>query len=99
MKCDVSVGKKFTFNTGNYSSAGPTLILTVKDVDIEKLEILHEKLDIIADGLYHKQMMSDIKTIAAVKRMGFDEYFNEIDVEGMDREIKLNVKEIAEGSY
>lgn len=94
MKCDVSVGKKFTFNTGNYSSAGPTLILTLKDIDIEKIQKIHEKLDIIVDGLYHKQMRSDINTMATVKRMGFEDYFNEVDEDEIDDEINKNISEI-----
>jgi len=94
MKCDITLGKKFTFNTGNYSSTGPTLLLTIKDIDIEKLQTIHDKLDIIADGLYHKQMMSDVRTMAAVKRMGFDDYFNEINEEDMDEQIKIQIEDL-----
>jgi len=94
MKCDVSVGKKFTFNTGNYSSAGPSLVLTIKDVDLEKIPEIHEKLDIIADGLYHKQMKSDVSTMATIKRMGFEQYFNEIDEDEIDDEIKMRIRSI-----
>lgn len=94
MKCDVSVGKKFTFNTGDYSSVGPTLILTLKDVDIDKIQEIHEKLDIIADGLYHKQMMSDITTMGSVKKMGYSEYFKAINVEEMDEVIKITARSL-----
>jgi hypothetical protein len=94
MKCDVSVSKKFTFNTGNYSSVGPALILTVKDVDVNQIQKVHENLDIIADGLYHKQMISDIQTMGDVKGVGFEKYFGSLDERMMDDEIKKRIEEL-----
>lgn len=81
MKCDITLGKKFTFNTGNYSSTQPLLTITAKDVDSEDVQKIHEQLDIIVDGLYHKQMDSDIKTMGTVKQMGFEKYLQEINQE------------------
>lgn len=96
MKCDVTISKKMTLNTGNYSSVSPMCTLTLKDVDLERVAEVHEKLDIIADGLYHKQVISDIKTMGVIKSMGFDRYFESIAMEDMDEGIKKSIEEIME---
>lgn len=94
MKCDVTLGKKFTFNTGNYSSTQPLLTITVKDVDSEDILKIHEQLDIVVDGLYHKQMDSDIKTMATVKQMGFEKYLQEINQEEITEAITKALRSI-----
>lgn len=89
MKVKLTIQKKFTLNTQNYSSVSPSLIIEVVDgVDAEKLIEAHRKLDIIADGLFHKQIESDLKTMAVIKQMGFGEYFKNIDMDDIDEDIK-----------
>lgn len=94
MKCDVMISKKMTLNTGNYSSVSPMCTLTLKDVDLERVQEVHEKLDMIADALYHKQLISDIKTMGVIKSMGFDSYFDSLNMEEMDTIIKDSIYDI-----
>lgn len=66
-KVDVNITKKMTINTGNYSSIGPSISLTLKDVDINKAKEMTDELDNIASIEFIKQiailtsMMEEIK--------------------------------------
>jgi hypothetical protein len=89
MKLKLTIQKKFTLNTQNYSSIAPSLIIEVVDgSDAEKIIEAHEKLEILADGLFHKQIESDLKTMAVIKQLGFDKYFKNINRDDMDGDIK-----------
>jgi len=92
MKIDMTIGRQFTFNLGNYSSTKPLLSMTARDVKLEDIQDVHKMLDIIVDGLYHKQFKSDVETMAIVKKFGFEKYFREIDEEQMDAEITNNIR-------
>ena len=88
---DLTVSKKFTLNTQNFSSVSPTVTISVKDlVDVEDLLKVHEILETIADGLFHKQLESDAKTMAVVKKLGFSEYFKKIKENGDIDEVLAN---------
>ena len=98
MPLDLTVQKKFTLNTGNYSSIQPSVSLTflglVDDKDIPKV---HQLLDIITDGLLHKQIESDALTMATIKKMGFSDYFKKIKEQGnMDETIEEACRKLTE---
>lgn len=83
MSLDITVSKKFTLNTQNYSSVSPTVTLTLRDiVDTADLIEVHKNLEIIADALLHKQMESDAITMATIKKLGFSKYFKEVKENG-----------------
>ena len=94
---DITVGKKFTLNTQNFSSISPTLSITFKDIiDIDDLMKIHKLADVIADGLFHKQIESDAKTMAVIKKIGFSEYFKKVHEEGnMDEVLQIAIDKIA----
>jgi len=97
-KCDITVSKKFTLNTGNYSSIQPSVSITkhgvIDDKDIPKV---YKLLEIIADGLLHKQIESDAMTMATIKKMGFSEYFKKIKENGnMDETIEEACRKLTE---
>ena len=95
-KLNMVVGKKFTINTQNYSSVSPTLTLDLSELNgIEDIIKYHELLEVIADGLLHKQMESDIITMATIKRMGFEKYFKEVRENGnIDETLDSAVNEL-----
>jgi hypothetical protein len=94
--CDITVGKKFTINTQNFSSVSPTLSITFKDViDINDLLKVHDLADTIADALFHKQMESDLKTMAAIKKLGFADYFKKVNESDIDEVLKESIAKIA----
>ena len=97
-KCEITVGKKFTLNTQNFSSVSPTLTIKLTGSDVTNLTKAHELLDIVADGLFHKQLESDAKTMAVIKKLGFAEYFKKIrEQQGdMDNVLMNSIKKLSE---
>ena len=95
---DVTVQKKFTLNTGNYSSIQPSVSITVHNVvDTEDLPKVHKLLDIITDALLHKQIESDSQTMATVKKLGFSDYFKKVREQGnMDEVLKKAIEKLSE---
>jgi hypothetical protein len=99
MKVDVNVSKKFTFNTGNYTSIQPVVSVTARDVDVEDVKKVHEKLNIITDVLIHDQIQDDAVTMATVKKLGFKEYFNKIDKDKMQNEMTKAIRDLTKGEF
>ena len=95
---DVKVQKKFTLNTGNYSSIQPSVSVTIHHVvDTEDIPKVHKLLDIITDALLHKQIESDAKTMATVKKLGFSDYFKKVREQGnMDEILKKAIEKLSE---
>jgi len=79
MKIDVTVSKKFTINTGDYSSIQPNVSLTMKDVEADNVIEAHTLLETIVDGLFHIQMKMDGRTMGTLKNMGFGSFLSELD--------------------
>ena len=89
MKADITVGKKFTINTGDYSSIQPNLSITFKDIDDDKILEVHTLLETIVDGLFHLQMKMDGKTMGTLKSMGLGTFLSELE----ESDIRLGIKE------
>jgi hypothetical protein len=79
MKIDVTVSKKFTINTGDFSSIQPNVSLTMKDVEAENVIEAHTLLETIVDGLFHIQMKTDGRTMGTLKNMKFGSFLSELD--------------------
>lgn len=95
MKIKLTVGKKFTLNTQNFSSVSPSIILEIVDgVSADKIFDAHAKLELLADALLHDQIKSDAKTMASIKKLGFGEYFKQIDKEEMDERVEIALGEL-----
>lgn len=96
MNITISIGKKMTINTGNYSSVQPSVSLTVHDVPLDEVEKVHKHLDIIADGLVHEQIESDTMTMGTMKKLGIGEYFSKINKDQMKQVIDNSIRNIIE---
>ncbi len=62
MKTDITISKKMTINTDNFSSINPFISLTIKDVNLSKVQILSEHLSNIVDNLLQLEIadLSDL---------------------------------------
>jgi hypothetical protein len=94
MKCDITISKKFTINTGDYSSIQPNLSITIKDVENENVIKIHPLLENIVDGLFHIQMLNDGKTMATLKKMGFGSFLSNLDENDIILEVKKSSDEL-----
>lgn len=88
MKCDVTVSKKFTINTGDYSSIQPNVSITIKDVEDENVIDTHTLLETIVDGLFHIQMKTDGRTMGTIKNMKFGSFLSELDEDNIMEDVK-----------
>jgi hypothetical protein len=88
MNCDVTVSKKFTINTGDFSSIQPNISLTIKDVEAENVIEAHTLLETIVDGLFHVQMKNDGKTMGTLKNMGFGSFISELNESEILEDVK-----------
>lgn len=92
---ELTVGKKFTINTQNFSSVSPTFTIKLNGIeDLEKVNEVHELLELIADGLWHKQMINDIKSMATLKSMGVGKYVEELEKNDIDGSINDALKKL-----
>jgi len=95
MKVKLTVGKKFTLNTQNFSSVSPSVTLEIVDgIDANKLFDAHANLELLADALLHDQIKSDAVTMATIKKLGFGEYFKQIDQEAMDEKVEKALSDL-----
>lgn len=96
MKAEMTIGKRFTINTQNYSSISPTLIIKIDSLnDPKDLIEAHGHLHNITDGLYQSQIENDAKTMAIIKKLGFAEYFKQIDQRKIEEVIEESVRKLA----
>lgn len=93
---DVNISKKMTINTGNYSSIGPSVSFTIKDVDSEKAKEITELLDDIANIEFTKQILMLTSKMEEIKIKGLKEYVKKHldDLSDMESEIELSWEKI-----
>lgn len=88
MKCDLTVSKKFTINTGDFSSIQPNISITIKDVEDTAVIDIHTKLETIVDGLFHIQMKNDGRTMGTIKNMKFGSFLSELNEDEILEDVK-----------
>lgn len=66
-KMDLTVEKSMTINTGNYSNVKPNVILTVKDVPMDKVSEVYEKLSLFAGELHTVELGRQVLTYDTLK--------------------------------
>ena len=86
---DITVSKKATINTGNYSSITPSVSLTVCDVDENRVKEVHSNLGTISMALFLEEFYNMSNLQEEVKNVGIKQFFNELDME----EIKADFNE------
>ncbi len=86
---DITVSKKATINTGNYSSITPSVSLTVHDVDENRVKEVHSNLGTISMALFLEEFYNMSNLQEEVKNVGIKQFFNELDME----EIKADFNE------
>ncbi len=94
MKCDVTVSKKFTINTGDFSSIQPNTSITLKDIDLENVVDAHALLETIVDGLFHIQMKNDGRTMGTIKNMKFGSFLAELDENDIMEGVKQTMDDL-----
>jgi len=99
MKTDLTVSKKATINTGNYSSITPSISLTLKDVDVDKIPEVYEHLNTISGALFLKEFEELADTQEAVKTLGIRDYFSHLDKGQMENDVMDAMKALVDKNF
>jgi hypothetical protein len=73
-KVDVSITRTLTLNLGNYESSKPTVTLTAKDVDADKVSDAYLALDKAATGLFKMEVLATSLEHTRIKKSGLQAY-------------------------
>ena len=95
---DITISKKATFNTGNYSSITPSVSLTLSGVDINDAEQAYQDLNVISAVLFLSEyrVMSELQD--DTKKLGITKFFETLDEERetMKSDFEEAVRRLAE---
>lgn len=94
-KCDVTVKKQMTINTGNYSSIQPSVSITLKDVYVENIDETYKDIDIITSVLLIDEIESLTDVQDDVQKMGTKNFLDSIDVDDMKTDLKKSIEKLS----
>lgn len=91
-KCDVTVKKQMTINTGNYSSIQPSVSITMKDVYIENIEEIYKDIELITSVLLIEEIESLNDTQDDIKKLGTNNFLDGINIDDMKADLKAAIE-------
>ena len=94
-KCDVTVNKKMTINTGNYSSVQPSVSITLKDVYIENVEDTYKNLSLITHALLMKEIVVLQMTQQEIQEIGLKKFTKALDLEEVQKDMYEAIKNLS----
>lgn len=92
----ITIGKKLTINTGNYSSIQPSVSITMDDVDLRDFEDKHASLETLASSMLVKNIQEHLNFMEPIKRSGPKDFVEAIDEEVMESEVDDAIKSLME---
>lgn len=78
-KCDLTISKDVTLNTGNYSSIKPSVSVTIKDIDQDKLYDEYTKLSEVLDAMIALETISLGNEMESFSSTGYKEYVRNLE--------------------
>lgn len=96
MKTDMTVSKKATINTGNYSSITPSVSLTLNGVEIEEVIEVYEDMDMLTAAMFIREFEGMVDIQNDVKTGGITEFFKKLEREEMDNDVTAAIKRLAQ---
>ena len=96
-KCDVTVGRQMTLNTGNYTSIRPSIGITLKDIDVGNIGDANNRLMLLLNMYLTREIAILQEFKNEVDEAGGPKRFIEnIDKENMDKAIEEAEKNLGE---
>ena len=74
MKTDVTITKDLTINCGRYSSIKPAVTMTIKDVNVDKVHVMTDKLMKVVNATWIIQASLDMREIRDALSANATEY-------------------------
>lgn len=96
VKMDVTISRHATINTGNYSSIGPSITVTLKDVAMSDIKEAYDTLSELAGALMAKETIALGEETSSVVDMGYKSYIKAL-IEN-DERISQTIENFATGT-
>jgi len=95
---DITVSKKATINTQNYSSITPSVSITFKDVNVSDAEEVYQDLNVISAVFFLSEYRMMAEMQEDTKRLGVTKFFETLDEEreAMKTDFEASIKRLAE---
>lgn len=84
----VTISKKMTVNTGNYSSIQPSVSVTLDDLKPEDFKKKVESLNILVDSLFTTNLMEHAELQQLIKDNGLNVVLNAVNQQGMKEDME-----------
>ena len=94
-KCDVTVNKKMTINSGNYSSIQPSVSVTIKDTYVEDIEDTYKNLEVIVDILLMEEIESLSETQEDIQKLNVKKFLSSLNTDNMTTELKKSIQNLS----
>lgn len=91
-KCDITVSRGITINTGNFGSIRPDVSITVKDVDSEILDKTFKNVSSKLDAMIALEIINLGNEAEAINDISFVKY--KANLEKTKDEIELSLEKI-----
>ena len=96
MKTDMTVSKKATINTGNYSSISPSVSLTLNGIEIEEVFEVYEDLNTLTAAMFMHEFETMAEMQDEVKTLGISEFFRQLGHGDMEIDVNEAIKRLAQ---
>lgn len=95
-KCDITINRDQTINVGNYSSVKPSISVTLKDVEIEQLDRVYDKLTTLMSCLLMNETKISLEEFLATGSINqhCQRFLENVEKIDFDKEIELLNKEL-----
>jgi len=95
---DITVSKKATINTQNYSSITPSVSITFKDVNVSDAEEVYQDLNVISAVFFLSEYRMMAEMQEDTKILGVTKFFETLDEEreAMKTDFEASIKRLAE---
>jgi hypothetical protein len=94
MKMDITVSKKMTINTGNYSSVQPSVSITLKDVDAKYYNERLYDLTVLVDSAFTNNLIEHSEYMQMIKDYGLNKTLDAINKEEMLQEVENAIENL-----
>jgi hypothetical protein len=94
MKMDITVSKKMTINTGNYSSIQPSVSITLKDVDAKDYNEKLYNLTVLVDSAFTNNLIEHSEYMQMIKDYGLSKTLDSINKEEMLQEVENAIENL-----
>jgi hypothetical protein len=84
----VTISKKMTVNTGNYSSIQPSVSMTLDEIKPDEFQKKVESLNILVDSLFTTNLMEHSEFMQLIKDNGLNVVLNAVNQNGMKKDME-----------